>query len=237
VNIPEDAKNMQKEQRIILKKSEPMTATEKQRVSRKHKIPSHAEKTAQTRARLLESAEKIFARDGFEAAKLEEIASDAGYTRGAFYANFDSKEDLFIALLAEEVDKRMALARQRTAQRAMLSLSKEQLLPIVRHNYIHSLKNRTWNILFLEYKLFVLRHPELRPKVTEMQARAYSTVASALEAIFAGIEMKPPVPALAAGTALASLANTLGLDLAVGKAITEEEADKVLGLLFDALLT
>lgn len=228
---------MRKERRIILKKSEPMTATEKQRVSRKPRAASHAEKTAHTRARLLESAEKIFARDGFEAAKLEEIAADAGYTRGAFYANFDSKEDLFIALLAEEVDKRMALARQRTVERAKLSLPREQLISIVRHNYIHSLKNRTWNILFLEYKLFVLRHPELRPKVTEMQTRAYATVASSLEAVFTGVAMKPPVPALAAGTALAALANTLGLDLAVGKAITEEEADKVLGLLFDALTT
>lgn len=214
-----------------------MTPTEKQRVSRKPKAVSQAEKTAQTRARLLESAEKIFARDGFEAAKLEQIAADAGYTRGAFYANFDSKEDLFIALIGEEVERRMALARQRTAQRAMLSLSKEQLLPIVRQNYIRSLKNRTWNILFLEFKLFVLRHPELKDKVTEMQTKAYATIAGALEAVFTGVEMKPPVPALAAGTALAALANTLGLDLAVGKAITEEEADKVLGLLFDALTT
>src|ERR1700761_5228629 len=121
--------------------------TEKRTTAKSVRASRHQERTELTRARLIQSAEKIFARDGFEAAKLEEIASDAGYTRGAFYANFDSKEDLFIALLAEEVDKRMALARQRTAQRAMLSLSKEQLLPIVRHNYIHSLKNRTWNIL------------------------------------------------------------------------------------------
>jgi AcrR family transcriptional regulator len=212
-----------------------MTATEKQRVGRKLRAISHVERAAQTRARLLASAEKIFTRDGFEAAKLEEIAADAGHTRGALYANFDSKADLFTALLAEEVDKRMALARQRTAERATLSLSKEQLIPILRQNYIRSLKNRTWNILFIEYKLFVLRHPEFRPKITEMQAKAYSTIAGALEAIFAGVAMKPPVPALAAGTALAALANTLGLDLAVGKAITEEEADKVLGLLFDAL--
>ena len=212
-----------------------MTPTEKQRLSRNPRAVSQAEKTAHTRARLLQSAEKIFARDGFEAAKLEEIATDAGYTRGAFYANFASKEDLFIALVGEEVERRMALARQRTAQRAMLSLSKEQLLPILRQNYIQSLKNRTWNILFLEFKLFVLRHPELKDKVAEMQTKAYATIASALEAIFTGVEMKPPVPALAAGTALAALANTIGLDLAVGKAITEEEADKVLGLLFDAL--
>ena len=57
---------------------------------------------------MIQSAEKVFARDGFEAAKLEEIAADAGYTRGAFYANFDSKEDLFFALLEREISARIA---------------------------------------------------------------------------------------------------------------------------------
>src|SRR6516164_38206 len=71
------------------------------------------ERTEITRARLIQSAEKVFARDGFEAAKLEEIAADAGYTRGAFYANFDSKEDLFFALLEREVETRIgALERE-----------------------------------------------------------------------------------------------------------------------------
>src|SRR5450631_465576 len=72
----------------------------------------HQERTGITRARFIQSAEKIFARDGFEAAKLEEIAVDAGYTRGAFYANFDSKEDLFFALLDREVSSRIENARK-----------------------------------------------------------------------------------------------------------------------------
>jgi AcrR family transcriptional regulator len=45
------------------------------------------------------AAEQTFARDGYEAARLEDIAARAGYTRGAFYANFASKEDIFFALL------------------------------------------------------------------------------------------------------------------------------------------
>ncbi len=69
------------------------------------------ERTELTRARLIQSAEKIFARDGFEAAKLEEIAANAGYTRGAFYANFKNKEDLFFALLEGEISSRIEKAR------------------------------------------------------------------------------------------------------------------------------
>src|ERR1700691_11110 len=58
-----------------------------------------AARTAATRRKLLLAAEQTFARDGYEAARLEDIAARAGYTRGAFYANFASKEDIFFGLL------------------------------------------------------------------------------------------------------------------------------------------
>ena len=76
----------------------------------------HQERTEVTRNRFLHSAEKIFARDGFEAAKLEEIAVVAGYTRGAFYANFSSKEDLFFALLEKEISSRIENARKQISK-------------------------------------------------------------------------------------------------------------------------
>lgn len=202
--------------------------------TREH-VNRHAEKTAQTRTRLLESAEKIFARDGFEAAKLEDIASDAGYTRGAFYANFESKEDLFIALLGEEVEKRIGRAREGAGGRLKQGLPKHDLYKAIRQNYVRTLRNPTWNVLFIEYKLFILRHPELKKKVTEMQSRAFATMASGLDEIFSGVGVKPAVPSLAAGMALAALANTLGLDLAIGSALTEKEVDQILSVFFDAL--
>src|SRR5258708_12782333 len=63
-------------------------------------VPSRqAERTEATRRKLLAAAERIFARDGFEAARLEDIAAGAGYTRGAFYANFGGKEQIFFPLL------------------------------------------------------------------------------------------------------------------------------------------
>ncbi|MGB6844515.1 MAG: TetR family transcriptional regulator, partial [Candidatus Acidiferrales bacterium] len=61
-----------------------------------------------TRRKLLEAAEKVFVRDGFEAARLEDIAASAGYTRGAFYANFEDKADCFFQLLELWVGERIA---------------------------------------------------------------------------------------------------------------------------------
>src|ERR1700678_4490220 len=69
----------------------------------------HTQKRALlTRREILRSARAIFARDGFEHARIEEIASKAGKTRGAFYDNFNDKEDVFFAIFEENIDRDLA---------------------------------------------------------------------------------------------------------------------------------
>jgi AcrR family transcriptional regulator len=67
------------------------------------KRSSRAERQAQTRAALVEAAGRVIADRGFHGASIEAITAEAGYTGGAFYANFDSKEDLFAELLERRV--------------------------------------------------------------------------------------------------------------------------------------
>ena len=62
---------------------------------------SRPESKARTRARLLDAGTAVFERDGFHAATVEAIAEQAGFTRGAFYANFADKADLLLTLLEE----------------------------------------------------------------------------------------------------------------------------------------
>jgi AcrR family transcriptional regulator len=66
-------------------------------------LPKQAERRAATRAKLLKAAGSIFARRGYHAATLDEIAQRAGVSKGALYYNFASKEDLFLALLADRL--------------------------------------------------------------------------------------------------------------------------------------
>ncbi len=54
---------------------------------------------AQTRARILEAASVVVAREGYEGASIDRITEEAGFSKGAFYSNFTSKEDLFLELL------------------------------------------------------------------------------------------------------------------------------------------
>src|SRR6476660_712827 len=82
------------------------------------------EKQAETRKRLLDAGERVFLRRGLQGSSVEEIAAEAGFTRGAFYSNFKSKDELFVELLhtriydryaemAEETQKQPGTPRQR----------------------------------------------------------------------------------------------------------------------------
>ena len=124
-------------------------------------------RTAATRTKLLDSAELLFARDGFEAARLEDIASMAGYTRGAFYANFESKEDIFFALLERWIGGRIEevtslLRRHHTPASRLRAL---------RGHYAQLAKDRRLALLSLEFKLFAIRHPRAHARLRARQQR------------------------------------------------------------------
>ena len=121
----------------------------------------HQLRTEETRRKLLKAAEKVFAKVGFEAARVEDIAKEAGHTRGAFYAHFSRKEDLFFALLEQKayqhlmtiqsIVDRYAEGRERTCK--------------FREYYSSLAANPNWSMLMLEFKLFAARHPKLRDKL------------------------------------------------------------------------
>src|SRR5262244_1802596 len=161
-----------------------------------------------TRARLIQSAEKIFACDGFEAAKLEEIAADAGYTRGAFYANFKSKEDLFCALLENEISSRIGvLEREMSRVR-----DPEAKLKAMREFFLSKTLDRRWCLLALEFKLFAVRHPEVRQRLAEMHRRFVGPRVGFLEGVMKKVGRELPVSAYAAGVSMAALGNSLTLE-------------------------
>ena len=47
---------------------------------------------------MIEAAESLFVEQGFHATSVDQVAAEAGYTKGAVYSNFESKEDLFLAV-------------------------------------------------------------------------------------------------------------------------------------------
>jgi AcrR family transcriptional regulator len=72
---------------------------------------TRSERTAQTRRELLQAAERRFLEHGYHATTLDEVADDAGYTKGAVYSTFQSKAGLFLALFDALIDRRVAEIR------------------------------------------------------------------------------------------------------------------------------
>jgi AcrR family transcriptional regulator len=66
-----------------------------------------------TRARLFEAAAEVFGEIGVDAASVEMITERAGFTRGAFYSNFESKDDLFFALVSAVSDRKLLAVSER----------------------------------------------------------------------------------------------------------------------------
>jgi len=193
----------------------------------------HQERSDATRTRLIRAAEKIFARDGFEAAKLEEIAAEAGYTRGAFYANFDSKEDLFFALLEGEVSSRI-----NTVERMTRSVQDPEAKVLAfREFFLTISQDRRWSLLALEFKLFAVRHPEVKTRLAAMNRRLVKSRIGILRDIMEGTGRKLPITPAAVAMSLSAVANALGLEHMLDRGLMPESALKqILGNYFDSLL-
>src|SRR5260370_18111942 len=116
----------------------------------------HELRTRETRALLLQAAETIFVRDGYEGAELGEIAALAGRTKGAIYAQFKSKEDIFLALIEDDILRYRAQMSEMLAQ----STSIEENLAAYRRFCLDLAENQSWALCLLEFKLFSIRHPE-----------------------------------------------------------------------------
>jgi AcrR family transcriptional regulator len=124
----------------------------------------HQARTEETQAKILQAAEAIFSERGFEKAQLEEVAARAGYTRGAIYAHYASKEDLFLALMEHRVLTKFTAIRQVIEAAPEVSTRVE----IFKRWLSEQLSDDTWGILMLEFKLYALRRPESREKLQNL---------------------------------------------------------------------
>jgi len=185
-----------------------------------------------TRGRLIRAAEKIFARDGFEAAKLEEIAAQAGYTRGAFYANFKSKEDLFLALLEGEISSRID-----TVDRLIKTVRHpKDKLKLLRGFFLSISQDRRWSLLSLEFKLFAVRHPEVKARLAAMNRRLIKPRIRILQDIMRSSKRRLPASPGAVAVSLSAATNALALEHMLDRSIMPEtELRILLASYFDSL--
>src|SRR5947209_18755322 len=115
---------------------------------------------AMTRRHLLEAAAIVFARDGFHGATLDAIASYAGFTKGAVYSNFKSKDDLFLALLEDRYESGSASLREFLAATETPHVAADFIGRITAE--LDDTSSQFWGPLYLELLLYAMRNPSAR---------------------------------------------------------------------------
>ncbi|GAB2557312.1 hypothetical protein GCM10027033_13290 [Leucobacter ruminantium] len=145
----------------------------------------------ETRARLLDAAIEVFAEDGLQGAAVETICARAGFTRGAFYSNFSSKEQLFLALLEREFDRRAedlaAKARQLepTLREQRGCVSPSDAARYIVDFFAPSSDATAWFVLEAEFLLLAMRDPSIAPGHHEFMDRFYASISGAVEQVIA----------------------------------------------------
>jgi AcrR family transcriptional regulator len=171
------------------------------------------EKNAVTQRRLLDAAREVFGRRGYGNASLEEIAEEAGFSRGALYHHFESKEALFLALLDERLTERVneierVFEEGETTKEATIELARQAANDAVD---VFG-QNREWRALYLEFVAHADRSPEFRRELALRQAacRDGLTRVVAQRAEELGLEL--PIPAEQLALTIEALAQGLGME-------------------------
>jgi AcrR family transcriptional regulator len=136
------------------------------------------ERKRRTRGDLLETARRVFEERGFHAASLEEIADTAGYTKGAIYSNFEGKDELFLAVLTEHIERRA---------RAVVDVALDgkdfeaSVRAVARSGVELGEREPAWIPLLVEFWTHVSTRPDLRAAVLDLHERQLDAFAGVVE--------------------------------------------------------
>jgi AcrR family transcriptional regulator len=186
-----------------------------------------------TTRRLLAAARKLIANRGLSDASLEDIAEEAGYTRGAFYSNFSSKGDLFIELLR----------RDHEATNAQLRALRDNSLPLdhiqqrIREIYTQMYSTNESFMIWTEARMLAARDAKFKVQLDTLLVEKRAEVAELIEYFYrrAGIASPLAPPTLAMG--FNSLFEGVKLTMLSSPGeLTSEDAESVLRLFVESLM-
>lgn len=140
------------------------------------------ERAARNRARVLEAAGALFRQRGFHGASVDEIAEEAGFSKGVVYSQFGSKDDLFLALLEAHAGERIG----RTLERARSAPPGEALRHVWEENLAEWRRDPQWALLHLEFRAHAARDPELNRRYAAFHLKALEGVAKVFERVASG---------------------------------------------------
>lgn len=157
-----------------------MGQPERQRLSRD-------EQRQQTVSRLLDSAERLFSRDGIAETSIEDIAENAGYSRGAFYSNFDDKDALVLQLLERQQESAIAETNAIVDTETDPEQLVERLLDWSRN------PRGKRGVIGIEYVLYASRSDAGRSKMKELSDRLLAQHAHLVKSQYDLLDTEMPI--------------------------------------------
>lgn len=158
---------------------------------------------AATRERLLDAARVVLARDGIQGASVEHICDQAGFTRGAFYSNFSTKDDLVLALFNREHETMLSMLRaaadpESYADKDVL----EAVRVIVERFLVLHPPEREWYLLHAEFELLIVRNDAIGREFVAVLDQVRSDLEGFMESVLDGLGLELTVDVSHASTVL-----------------------------------
>lgn len=150
-----------------------------------------------TRARLLEAAAQVFAEVGLDGASVEAVCERAGFTRGAFYSNFESKDELFLMLAASVSEVRVNAVRTRVEELTAAGALVEGCDPIDLVQQIMELggDDRLGVMLLSEIRIRALRDARFGEAYLAQEREMVSSIAQIVDDIISAGLLRLRLPA------------------------------------------
>lgn len=144
-----------------------------------------------TRARLLEAALEVFAEKGIKRVTVDELVAAAGFTRGAFYSNFSSIDEVFFAVFEDQADRMLAAVRGAIESIPQGEFSLDSLGTILEslHPY-----GRQWYLVHTEFVLYALRNEEARAVLGEHSRRFRAELVDVIGDVLHRLERRATIP-------------------------------------------
>jgi AcrR family transcriptional regulator len=181
----------------------------------------------------MHSAANVFARRGLQQASIDEVAEDAGFTKGAFYANFKNKEELFLAMLDERFSTRLAHIEEVIAD-------EDSPTEKARHGgdlFVEQMRaDEDWERLFFEFSAYAMRDENFREELVTRYRAMQNRMAAALHAHSEGAGKDEAMPSEQVARIICMMGNGFALEkLLEGDAIPDELYGTMLMVFFAGL--
>jgi AcrR family transcriptional regulator len=196
-------------------------------------MPSRKERQATTRKRLMQAAAGVFCRKGLDRASIDDVAGDAGFTKGAFYANFRNKEELFLAMLDERFNERV----QELDSAMGSGDDPEQQLRQAGADFVRYVRaEREWERLFFEFAAYAARNEDFRQELVTRYRTLRERMAEVFRRRAEQLGGELPIPAEHLAMMTFVMANGVALEeLLEPGSLPEDLYPTMVGLMFAGL--